>query len=227
MQLSSYCDVDCSPQLLLPSEAAHTDYFLCEEKVPLSKERTEARKPPQQRCLAPEEEVLKVVGSWFPEEGYVGRICLRTREEKLNERNSCSQERPEEASFPAEDDTFLVQVHDVSPEQPHTVIKAPRHSTAQDIIQQVRRMQPGCDVLLYWVNPSSGVLLACLMWRPPLSAAQTVREDKKKGISFASELKKLTSRSRSVSGGIQLASDGAHSKDEKAACTVLSGEVSE
>ncbi|KAL0180069.1 hypothetical protein M9458_025511, partial [Cirrhinus mrigala] len=35
-----------------------------------------------------------------------------------------------------EDDTFLVQVHDVSPEQPHTVIKALRHSTAQDIIQQ-------------------------------------------------------------------------------------------
>ena len=36
-----------------------------------------------------------------------------------------------------EDDTFFVQVHDVSPEQPHTVIKAPRYSTAQDIIQQV------------------------------------------------------------------------------------------
>lgn len=37
----------------------------------------------------------------------------------------------------AEDDMFLVQVHEVSPEQPHTVIKAPRYSTAQDIIQQV------------------------------------------------------------------------------------------
>lgn len=36
-----------------------------------------------------------------------------------------------------EDDTFFVQVHDVSPEQPHTVIRAPRYSTAQDIIQQV------------------------------------------------------------------------------------------
>lgn len=36
-----------------------------------------------------------------------------------------------------EDDMFLVQVHEVSPEQPHTVIKAPRYSTAQDIIQQV------------------------------------------------------------------------------------------
>lgn len=39
----------------------------------------------------------------------------------------------------AEDDVFLVQIHEVSPEQPHTVIKAPRYSTAQDIIQQVRR----------------------------------------------------------------------------------------
>lgn len=40
----------------------------------------------------------------------------------------------------AEDDMFFVQVHEVSPEQPHTVIKAPRYSTAQDIIQQVRRI---------------------------------------------------------------------------------------
>lgn len=38
----------------------------------------------------------------------------------------------------AEGDMFFVQVHEVSPEQPHTVIKAPRYSTAQDIIQQVR-----------------------------------------------------------------------------------------
>lgn len=36
-----------------------------------------------------------------------------------------------------EEDVFFVQVHEVSPEQPHTVIKAPRYSTAQDIIQQV------------------------------------------------------------------------------------------
>lgn len=40
----------------------------------------------------------------------------------------------------SEDDMFFVQVHEVSPEQPHTVIKALRYSTAQDIIQQVRRV---------------------------------------------------------------------------------------
>lgn len=45
-----------------------------------------------------------------------------------------------------EDDIFFVQVHEVSPEQPHTVIKAPRYSTAQDIIQQV---SPGKTNTLY------------------------------------------------------------------------------
>lgn len=45
-----------------------------------------------------------------------------------------------------EDDMFFVQVHEVSPEQPHTVIKAPRYSTAQDIIQQV---SPGKANTLY------------------------------------------------------------------------------
>lgn len=47
-------------------------------------------------------------------------------------------DRLEEVNSGAEDDVFFVQVHDVSPEQPRTVIKAPRYSTAQDIIQQVR-----------------------------------------------------------------------------------------
>lgn len=49
-------------------------------------------------------------------------------------------ERVEEASSGGDEDVFFVQVHDVSPEQPRTVIKAPRYSTAQDIIQQVRTM---------------------------------------------------------------------------------------
>lgn len=50
----------------------------------------------------------------------------------------------------AEDDVFLVQIHEVSPEQPHTVIKAPRYSTAQDIIQQVRT---GRETPLNPLNP--------------------------------------------------------------------------
>lgn len=47
------------------------------------------------------------------------------------------------ATGSSEDDMFFVQVHEVSPEQPHTVIKALRYSTAQDIIQQVRRRNTG------------------------------------------------------------------------------------
>lgn len=55
---------------------------------------------------------------------------------------------------------------------------------------------------------------------------QVVREDKKKVISFASELKKLTSRSRSMTtgGGV----DGpAQSKDDRAACCVALTELQE
>lgn len=43
-----------------------------------------------------------------------------------------------EVILSTEEESFFVQVHDVSPEQPRTVIKAPRISTAQDVIQQVR-----------------------------------------------------------------------------------------
>jgi hypothetical protein len=60
------------------------------------------------------------------------------------------------------------------------------------------------------------------------------REDKRKGISFASELKKLTSRGRSTSSGssasqsVTLCHDGpAHSKDERAACCVALTEIQE
>lgn len=42
-----------------------------------------------------------------------------------------------EVILSSEEESFFVQVHDVSPEQPRTVIKAPRVSTAQDVIQQV------------------------------------------------------------------------------------------
>lgn len=55
---------------------------------------------------------------------------------------------------------------------------------------------------------------------------QVVREDKKKVISFASELKKLTSRSRTMTtgGGV----DGpAQSKDDRAACCVALTELQE
>ena len=48
----------------------------------------------------------------------------------------------------SEEDSFFVQVHDVSPEQPRTVIKAPRVSTAQDVIQQVKASLPSPSPVL-------------------------------------------------------------------------------
>ncbi|XP_028422909.1 1-phosphatidylinositol 4,5-bisphosphate phosphodiesterase epsilon-1 isoform X3 [Perca flavescens] len=226
-------------------------YFLCEEKVPLLKERSEVKRCAQHRPLAPEEEVVRLVSSWNSEEGYVGRICLQTREENLNEKNSLL-EGEEEVTVGgregagggggggggggAEDDMFFVQVHEVSPEQPHTVIKAPRYSTAQDIIQQtLSKAKYSCSILSN-PNPCDYVLMeevtkdagskksstakplqrllldhecvyqAQSRWRGAGKfilklKEQVVREDKKKVISFASELKKLTSRSRSMTTG--------------------------
>uniref|UniRef100_A0A8C9X4L9 Phosphoinositide phospholipase C n=1 Tax=Sander lucioperca TaxID=283035 RepID=A0A8C9X4L9_SANLU len=250
-------------------EARIHDYFLCEEKVPLLKERSEVKRCAQHRPLAPEEEVIRLVSSWNSEEGYVGRICLKTREENLNEKNSLLEGEDEVtvggregAGGGAEDDMFFVQVHEVSPEQPHTVIKAPRYSTAQDIIQQtLSKAKYSCSILSN-PNPCDYVLMeevtkdasskksstakplqrllldhecvyqAQSRWRGAgkfilkLKEQVVVREDKKKVISFASELKKLTSRSRSMTtgGGV----DGpAQSKDDRAACCVALTELQE
>lgn len=67
--------------------------------------------------------------------------------------------------------------------------------------------------------------------RSTSSFTQVVREDKKKVISFASELKKLTSRSRSMTtggGGGGGGLDGpAQSKDDRAACCVALTELQE
>ncbi|XP_054454527.1 1-phosphatidylinositol 4,5-bisphosphate phosphodiesterase epsilon-1 isoform X2 [Anoplopoma fimbria] len=253
---------------VLASAGNPSEYFLCEEKVPLLKERSEVKRSSQHRPLAPEEEVLRLVSSWNSEEGCVGRICLKTREENLNEKNSVLEGEEEVAvggreggGGAAEDDMFFVQVHEVSPEQPHTVIKAPRYSTAQDIIQQtLSKAKYSCSILSN-PNPCDYVLMeevtkdtgskkssttkplqrvlldhecvyqAQSRWRGAGKfilklKEQVVREDKKKVLSFASELKKLTSRSRSMTtgGGV----DGpAQSKDDRAACCVALTELQE
>lgn len=65
-------------------------------------------------------------------------------------------DRAEEESSGGDKDVFFVQIHDVSPEQPRTVIKAPRYSTAQDIIQQVRTMFSHAGVLyFFFFRPTS------------------------------------------------------------------------
>uniref|UniRef100_A0AAQ4PAD4 Phosphoinositide phospholipase C n=1 Tax=Gasterosteus aculeatus aculeatus TaxID=481459 RepID=A0AAQ4PAD4_GASAC len=237
-----------------------SDYFLCEEKVPLLKERSEAKRCSQHRPLAPEEEVVRLVSSWSSEEGYVGRICLKTRDENLNDRNP-SLEGEEEVAVGAEDDMFFVQVHEVSPEQPHTVIRAPRYSTAQDIIQQTLSKAKYSFSILCNPNPFDYVLMeevtkdtgskkpstakplqrvlldhecvyqAQSRWRGAgrfilKLKEQIVREDKKKVMSFASELKKLTSRGRSMTTGGG-ADGAAQSKDDRAACCVALTELQE
>jgi len=70
-----------TPPQVVASAGNPSEYFLCEETVPLLKERSEVKRSSQHRPLAPEEEVLRLVSSWNSEEGHVGRICLKTREE--------------------------------------------------------------------------------------------------------------------------------------------------
>ncbi|XP_016412903.1 1-phosphatidylinositol 4,5-bisphosphate phosphodiesterase epsilon-1 isoform X1 [Sinocyclocheilus rhinocerous] len=230
------------------------NYFLMEEKMPLCKEKSESKKAPQQRPLANDERLLRVTHSWQPEEGYVGRIYLKTKEEQnISEKNTV-MEGVEEVSS-GEDDMFLVQVHDVSPEQPHTVIKAPRYSTAQDIIQQTLSKAKYSLSILSNPNPCDYVLMEevtkdaagkksssakpcqrvlqdheCVFqaqsrWKGAGKfilklKEQIAREDKRKGVSFASELRKLTGRSRSltVNTNGSAAHESTHSKEEKAAC---------
>ncbi|KAF5899519.1 1-phosphatidylinositol 4,5-bisphosphate phosphodiesterase epsilon-1 isoform X2, partial [Clarias magur] len=228
--------------MLVPDASA--DYFLMEEKIPLSKEKCDAKKVPQQRPLASDEKVLKVLHSWQPEEGYVGRLCLKAKEENLNEKNA-AMERVEEVHSGGEEDVFFVQVHDVSPEQPRTVIKAPRYSTAQDIIQQALSKAKYSVSILSNPNPSDYVLMEeigretpgkkvssakptqrvlpdheCVFqaqskWKGPgkfiLKLKEQIgREDKRKCVSFASELWKLTGRSRSVTMNGPGSSEAAH-----------------
>ncbi|XP_061491487.1 1-phosphatidylinositol 4,5-bisphosphate phosphodiesterase epsilon-1 isoform X2 [Rhineura floridana] len=244
-----------------------TDYFLMEEKCFISKERNEYRKPPFQRVLSPEEELVQLLNSWFPEEGYVGRIIFKTREESLNRRNLFLEEK-DDATTSSEDDIFFVQVHDVSPEQPRTVIKAPRFSTAQDVIQQTLCKAKYSYSILNNPNPSDYVLLEevtkesankksstpktsqrilsdqeCVFqaqnrWKGAgkfilklKEQVQAGRDDKRKVISFANELKKLTKSSKQYRGFItpplQTSSEGLQGKDDKTASSLTFSDTME
>ncbi|XP_052426478.1 1-phosphatidylinositol 4,5-bisphosphate phosphodiesterase epsilon-1 isoform X3 [Carassius gibelio] len=220
------------------------NYFLMEEKTPLSKEKSESKRAPQQRPLANDERLLRVTHSWQPQEGCVGRIYLKTKEEQNISETNAVMEGVEEVSS-GEDDTFLVQVHDVSPEQPHTVIKAPRYSTAQDIIQQTLSKAKYSLSILSNPNPCDYILMEeltkdaagkrsssakpcqrvlqdheCVFqaqsrWKGAgrfilKLKEQMAREDKRRGVSFASELRKLTGRSRSLTVNTNTNGSAAH-----------------
>ncbi|XP_033622233.1 LOW QUALITY PROTEIN: 1-phosphatidylinositol 4,5-bisphosphate phosphodiesterase epsilon-1 [Fukomys damarensis] len=240
-----------------------TDYFLMEEKYFISKEKNECRKQPFQRVIGPEEEIMQILSSWFPEEGYMGRIVLKTQQETLKEKSIVQDDK--EVILTSEE-SFFVQVHDVSPEQPRTVIKAPRVSTAQDVIQQtlckakysysiLSNPNPGDYVLLEEVvkdtpnkksstpKSSQRVLLdqECVFqaqskWKGAgkfilklKEQVQASREDKRKGISFASELKKLTKSTKQPRGltlSPQLvASESVQNKEEKPVGSLASSDT--
>ncbi|NWI19117.1 PLCE1 phosphodiesterase, partial [Crypturellus soui] len=250
------------------TESCATDYFLMEEKSFISKEKNECRKPPFQRVIGPEEGLVQLLNSWFPEEGYVGRIIFKTREENLNERNFFQDMREEAPPVSVEEDSFFVQVHDVSPEQPRTVIKAPRLSTAQDVIQQTLCKAKYSYSILSNPNPSDYVLLEEVTKEPANKKSSTpkpsqrilsdqecvfqaqskwkgagkfilklkeqvqaARDDKRKGLSFASELKKLTKSSKQyrgfVSPTVQLSPDSPQSRDERSACSLTFSDMME
>ncbi|KAM4636939.1 1-phosphatidylinositol 4,5-bisphosphate phosphodiesterase epsilon-1 [Discoglossus pictus] len=211
-----------------------TDYFLMEEKCFISKDKNECKKLPFQRALGPEEDILQILNSWFPEEGYVGRIILKTQEENMNDKNVYQEEKEEkELLVSSDDESFFVQVHDVSPEQPRTVIRALRFSTAQDVIQQalskakysysiLNNPNPGDYVLLEEVTKETStkkssatktsqrvlsdqecVFQAQSKWKGAgkfilklKEQVQAARDDKRKGLSIANELKKLAKSSK-------------------------------
>ncbi|XP_072335151.1 1-phosphatidylinositol 4,5-bisphosphate phosphodiesterase epsilon-1 isoform X2 [Scyliorhinus torazame] len=243
------------------SRADTADYFLLEEKTPHCKDKNECKKPPLQRVISPEEEILKIPQCWFPEDGFVGKIVFKTKEEELNQRNTMNEEHDDLSynSTPTEGDSFLVQVHDVSPEQPRTVIRASKFSTAQDIILQALSKAKYSYTILSNPNPSDYVLVEEVTKEPLnkkssmakpalriLSEHESVfvaqsrwkgagkfilklkeqvqaAQEKKKGLSFANELKRFTKsskQSRSFSIPLQASPpESTQSKDEKAGWT--------
>ncbi|KAJ8250479.1 hypothetical protein COCON_G00224010 [Conger conger] len=214
--------------LLFQSGVCASDCVLVEEKEPICKERSDVRRQGLHRSLGPEEEVLQVLSGWSPDKGYVGRICFKTKEESWSNRGG-EKEGEEERRERAEEEHIFVQVHEVSPGQPHCVIKTHRLSTAQEVIQQaLKEARQSCgapsslrpsDYMLVEetlketvhkkvsklservLSEQECVYQAQSRWKGPRrfvlkrrEPVQTARDDKWKGISFASELKKLTGR---------------------------------
>uniref|UniRef100_A0A8C8HI87 Phosphoinositide phospholipase C n=1 Tax=Oncorhynchus tshawytscha TaxID=74940 RepID=A0A8C8HI87_ONCTS len=248
------------PSLSSSTRFSLSSCFLMEERVALPRERGErgeARKPLLQRTIRPEEEIFRVIQSWNPDEGYLGRVCLRTREKPLNEGKTDIEM---EVSCGLEDDSFLVDVHGVSPDQSQMTLRAPRHITANDLIQQTLSKARQSSILLSAGNASNYILIEevvkeplgrrlpakptqrtlldqeCVFqaqgrWRGQgkfiLRLREPVREDRRKGISLASELKRLTGRSRAVWIGAHACSEVVHSKDERAACCLHLSETRE
>uniref|UniRef100_A0A8C7V471 Phosphoinositide phospholipase C n=1 Tax=Oncorhynchus mykiss TaxID=8022 RepID=A0A8C7V471_ONCMY len=227
---------------------------LLHNRVTLPRQRGEVRRPLLQRTIRPEEEILRVVESWNPDEGYLGRVCLKTREKPVIEEM--------EVSCGLEDDSFLVEVHGVSPDQSPVTLRAPRHITGNDLIRQTLRKARQSSLLLSAGNTSDYILIEEVVKEPlgrrfPARPTQRIlldqecvfqaqgrwrgqgkfilrlreqaqgKEDRRKGISLASELKRLTGRSRAIWIGAHACSEVVHSNDERAVCCLHRSETRE
>ncbi|XP_046885850.1 1-phosphatidylinositol 4,5-bisphosphate phosphodiesterase epsilon-1-like isoform X2 [Hypomesus transpacificus] len=254
-----------STLLSLPS------YFLQEERVAMPRERSEGGALVQERLIRPEEDILRVVQGWKSNKGYLCRLCLKKREKCFADDGVVK----EKTITGLEDNTFLVQIHGVCPEQQKMIIETSKCSTANDLIQQtlLKAKQSGlhmsmtnpCDYVLVedvsrepggrrlsaksshqrvlrdhervqpaqsrWRGPGKFILSLkdqVQMREPHVKAhSKPVREDRRKGVSLASELKRLTGRSRAVWIGDSACSEMLHSKDERAACCLHLSETYE
>uniref|UniRef100_A0A674BIA7 Phosphoinositide phospholipase C n=1 Tax=Salmo trutta TaxID=8032 RepID=A0A674BIA7_SALTR len=153
---------------LLHNVISLSSYFLMEERVALPRERGEVRKPLLQRTIRPEEEILRVVESWNPDEGYLGRVCLKTREKVWLYFNLLKITVPfsDDQICGLEDDSFLVEVHGVSPDQSPVTLRAPRHITGNDLIQQTLRKARQSSLLLSAGSASDYILIEEVVKEP-------------------------------------------------------------
>ena len=144
------------------------DYILVEE-VARSWEKKDRDMPATQRVLDLQERPLQAQGQWQGE----GRFLLKRMGDDPSSRawlssiRSTTQNRRQQAAAAGdaqqlksweETDTFLVCVHNVSPEIPYAILKVPVSACAQDVLAQAlvkaRRME----------DPTRFVLMEELEW---------------------------------------------------------------
>uniref|UniRef100_A0A8C8M4W0 Phosphoinositide phospholipase C n=1 Tax=Oncorhynchus tshawytscha TaxID=74940 RepID=A0A8C8M4W0_ONCTS len=225
------------PSLSSSTRFSLSSCFLMEERVALPRERGErgeARKPLLQRTIRPEEEIFRVIQSWNPDEGYLGRVCLRTREKVWVHSNLLKTTVP--FSYDQMYDFQLVRKA-LSRLYLISILLSAGNASNYILIEEVVKEPLGRRLP---AKPTQRTLLdqECVFqaqgrWRGQgkfilrLREQAQGKEDRRKGISLASELKRLTGRSRAVWIGAHACSEVVHSKDERAACCLHLSETRE
>ncbi|KAL6031130.1 hypothetical protein STEG23_024746 [Scotinomys teguina] len=178
-----------------------TDYFLMEEKHFVSKEKNECKKQPFQRVVGPEEDIIQILNSWFPEEGYVGRIVLKPQQETL-----CKAKYSYSIlNNPNPGDYVLLEevMKDAANKKSSTPKSSQRILLDQECVFQAQSKWKGAGKFILKLKEQ----------------VQASREDKRRGISFASELKKLTKSTKQPRGLTSppqlVASESVQIKEEK------------